>query len=814
MSSTTPTSPATGPLFARLGHALGCFVVAHRKAVVAISLLFFAVFSFGLTKARFSTDYRIFFSKEDPGLTAFQKLESVFTKTDNVLLVINAKEGTVFTPETLAVVQELTDQGWKIPYASRVDSLTNYQNASATDDDIVVAELVKKPARALSPDEVTHVRDTAEHEPILFGSLLSRDSKTTAVNITLRLPGKEPDEVSESAGAARRIVASMRQKHPELDIRASGMAFMNDAFMQASVRDLSVMMPLMALVMLIGMVIVMRSLLATLSVGAIIGLSAAMTMAFAGFCKYPLSPPCVAAPMIVLTVAVADGVHVVLAVMDAMRDGHSKSSAIANSLKSNLEAITYTWLTTIVGFLCLNYSEAPPVRHLANMTCFGVSMAFLFSFTLLPALLAILPIHASKRAAKPEGYSSAMARLSDFVVRRRVWVLAGAAVVTAVAGLGASRLETNDQFIKYFDESIEFRRDADFTLKNLSGIYRLEFQVASGEPQGTIDPTYLKSLDAFALWLRAQPEVEHVYSIADIHKRINQVVNGDSPAEYRVPDTREASAQNLLVYEMGLPSGLDLTDRVNVDKSAARLTVTVRDMSTKQMTTFTRRAETWLHDHTPNPMWAQATGPVVIFSELSDRNARSMVQGDFVSLALISICMIVVLRSLKLGLLSVIPNVIPIVLGYGLWKLCVGQMNIVASVAGSISLGIIVDDTIHFLTKYKSTLADTRLTPEAAMRKTLAHVGPAMIGTSVILVMGFGVLCFSSFQMTSYLGWLSVIIVSVAPTADLILAPALVVAFSARRPTSQAEVDERGESPLPAFTSNSASVPSLQIGVS
>jgi uncharacterized protein len=228
---------------------------------------------------------------------------------------------------------------------------------------------------------------------------------------------------------------------------------------------------------------------------------------------------------------------------------------------------------------------------------------------------------------------------------------------------------------------------------------------------------------------------------------------------------------------MGLPQGLDLTDRVNVDRSAARLTVTVKDVSSKQMTAFTARSEAWLRGNAPKAMWAEATGPVVIFSQLGDRNAKSMVQGDFVSLALISLCMIIVLRSLRLGLLSVLPNVIPIVVGYGLWRVFVGQMNIVASVAGSISLGIIVDDTIHFLTRYKAMKAKG-LDAEAAMTKTLTHVGPAMLGTSVILVLGFGVLTLSSFQMTSYLGWLSVIIVAVAPLTDLVLAPALVLMFN------------------------------------
>lgn len=786
---TSPPTTTTTTTFERVGRAVGERVVAHPKTTLLFGLLAFLVVSFGLTTARFSTDYRIFFSKDDPGLAAFERLESTFTKTDNVLFVVKAKEerdGAIFQADPLAAIQELTRASWELPYAARVDSLTNFQHPEAKSgpagegDEITVRDLVPGDARALDAEALGRVRLAAAAEPLLAGSLLARDGRTAAVNVTLRLPGKEPREVTETAEAARRLVETVRARHPGLDVRASGMAFMNDAFMQASIRDMAVMMPLMVLVMLIGMAFVMRSKLATLAVAAVIGVSAAMAMAVAGWLHYPLTPPAVAAPMIVLTVAVADGVHIVLATMEAMREGKTRAQAVVLSLEKNLEAITYTWLTTIVGFVCLNYSDAPPVTHLANMTSFGVTAAFVYSFTVLPALLVVLPVTARGKSASARASDlaapTAMERVAAFVVRRRIPLLAATVVVTAVGGWQASRLETNDQFVRYFDASIPFRRDVDFTMKNLSGIYRLEFQVGSEGPSGIAEPSYLRHLDDFGAWLRVQPEVEHVYSVADVVKRVNQVMTANEPAAYRIPDSRAAVSEALLVYEMGLPQGLDLTDRVNVDKSAARLTVTVKDVSSQQMNRFSARAEGWLRANAPRPMWAEATGPVVIFSQLGDRNAKSMVQGDFVSLALISLCMIVVLRSFRLGMLSVLPNVIPIVVGYGLWRIFVGQMNIVASVAGSISLGIIVDDTIHFLTRYKAMKAKG-LDAETAMTRTLTHVGPAMLGTSVILVLGFGVLTLSSFQMTSYLGWLSVIIVAVAPLTDLVLAPALVLLF-------------------------------------
>jgi len=189
-----------------------------------------------------------------------------------------------------------------------------------------------------------------------------------------------------------------------------------------------------------------------------------------------------------------------------------------------------------------------------------------------------------------------------------------------------------------------------------------------------------------------------VYGLNHVLARVYQVTAG---GERRLPPTRAEASEALLLYSLNLPAGIDLTDRVNVDQSASRLTVTVKDMTTRQMTAFAERAEAWLTTNAPRSMAAKATGPVVIFSALSDRNARAMVQGDLWSLLLISACMVLVLRSLKLGLISIVPNVIPIVIGYGIWWLAVGQLNVVGTIAGSISLGIIVDDTIHFLTRYR-----------------------------------------------------------------------------------------------------------------
>ncbi|MCA9514947.1 MAG: MMPL family transporter, partial [Myxococcales bacterium] len=459
--------------------------------------------------ARFSTDYKVFFAPDDPELAALTRLETTFTKTDNIVLFAMPAAGDVFTRDTLAALQALTDGGWKLPYATRVDSLTNFQVARALgEDDVDVGPLVRGPAAALDDAALARVRADAEGEPLLVGALLAEDQRAAGVNVTLALPRDRPEAVSEAASAARALVAEVRAAHPGLDVRLSGMAMMNDAFMAASISDMSFVFPLMGLAMALAMWILLGSLWATGAVWLVIGVSSGAAIGLAGWVGYPLTPPSAASPTIVLTLAVADGVHLVVSMMENLRAGHDKKTAITMALSRNLKALFLTSLTTMIGFLSLNFAEAPPFWHLANMTATGIAVAFGASVTLLPALLVLVPVPA-KTGSSAVGATVAGA-IARFVSRGRRPILVVGALATALFGVLATRLEPNDQFVDYFDESIPFRPDTEALMARLAGIYQVEYLVGSGRASGITSPEYLNDLDGFATWLRAQPEVTHV----------------------------------------------------------------------------------------------------------------------------------------------------------------------------------------------------------------------------------------------------------------------------------------------------------------
>jgi predicted RND superfamily exporter protein len=337
------------------------------------------------------------------------------------------------------------------------------------------------------------------------------------------------------------------------------------------------------------------------------------------------------------------------------------------------------------------------------------------------------------------------------------------------------KIEVNGQLLKYFDKSIEFRLDTEFIINNLSGIDIAEYSVPAIGENGINDPKYLQNLEKFSNWLNIQPEVDHVLSISDIFKRLNKNMHNNDESWYKIPDSKELAAQYLLFYELSLPYGLDLTDRINIDKSASRLSVTLKDLSTNQILTFKQKSDNWIKENLPSYMESGATGPAIMFSFISKRNTDAMLYGNLFALIVISSIIMIALKSIKIGLISLIPNLIPVALGFGIWAILIGQINMAASFAFAVCLGIIVDDTIHFLSKYLRAKRENGFDARQAVRYTFNNVGVALLVTTIILVGGFMVLAQSDFKVNSYLGMLCAIIIGCALVADFILLPSLLI---------------------------------------
>lgn len=749
----------------------GHWIIQHRWWWLFLIpvLVFFA--ASGGQHLTFTTNYRIFFSEENPQLKAFEAMERTYTQDDNVLFLLMPDSGDVFTNEVLSAVEELTEQAWQTPYSIRVDSITNFQHSYAEGDDLIVGDLVEG-AEELFVTELDRVRKIALEEPLLVNRLVSPKGHVTAVNVTLQLPRvDETQEVPDVVAFSRKIADEFRAKYPEIKLYLSGMAFMNNAFSEASKKDMSSLVPISLGVMLLMLALLLKGLWATFAVLLVIIMSVMAAMGLGGFIGLPLSPPSVSSPTVILTMAIATSVHVLVTFYQVLAKGEDRKAAMAESLRINLQPVFLTSLTTAIGFLVMNFSDAPPFRHLGNFVALGVMASFIISLTFLPALMSILPV---KAKPKPQGKALFMERFGHWVVKNNRTLLWGMALVVIALISFIPRNELNDVFVRYFDTRIEFRQHADVLDKHLGGLYRIDYSLPAGEPDGISDPDYLGKLKEFTEWLRFQPEVVHVNSISDVMRRLNKNMHSDDPEWYRVPESRELAAQYLLLYEMSLPYGLDLNNQINVDKSATRLSVTTKILSTKEVLALDDRVQQWFQVNAPQ-MAADGTSPTIMFANIGKRNINSMLTGTSVALVLISFILVVALRSIKIGMISLVPNLVPAAMGFGLWGLMVGQVGLSLSVVMGMTLGIVVDDTVHFLSKYLRARREQGLNAEDAVRYAFSSVGQALLVTSIVLVAGFMVLALSAFYLNAGMGLLTSIVLILALLADFLFLPALLI---------------------------------------
>ena len=756
----------------------GHWVIKYRWLVIIASVLVVAAFFVGSFSLTFSTNYRIFFSADNPQLLAFDKLEKTYAKNDNVVIVMTPKDGNVFSRETLAAVEEFTKLAWQTPYSSRVDSISNFQYTRAEDDDLIVSDLIQN-ARQLSNNDLKRIQDIAINKPLLVNRIISPSANVTGINITIQLPRIDPvNEVPSIMVFTRKLVAEIEQKYPHIDARLTGMVAMNNAFSEASMSDMATLVPISFGLMAVALAFLLRGIIASAITMIVIGISIMVAMGAGGHVGLSLSGPSVSAPTIIMTVAIANSVHMLVTMLQKMGQGLTRHEAIVESMRLNLQPVFITSLTTALGFLTMNFSDVPPFQHLGNLVATGVTVSFLLAVGFLPALVSILPLRTRPTSDKRD---KMMAAFGEFVVRQRKILFIGMSIVIVVLISFLPRNELNDVFVKYFTTDIEFRRDADYFAENLSGLYIIDYSLESGETGGISNPEFLSDVEKFALWYRQQPEVKHVNTITDIMKRLNKNMHADQTDWYKLPAERELAAQYLLLYEMSLPYGLDLNNQINIDKSSTRFTVTLETMSSIGLIALEKRAAEWLKANTQHIKKADGSGPSLMFAYIGSRNIKSMLIGTTVALVLISLILIIALRSFKIGMISMMPNLIPAGMGFGLWGLLVGEVGLALSVVTTMTLGIVVDDTVHFLSKYLRARREENLDRYDAVRYAFTTVGRALVITSIVLVVGFLVLAMSNFKLNSGMGMLTAIIIAFALAADFLFLPPLLMKLDKKK---------------------------------
>ncbi|MCP5014749.1 MAG: MMPL family transporter [Ketobacter sp.] len=752
------------------------WLVGNPWLVLVGSLLLACVFMSGMSQLTFRSDNRVFFADNNPDLIQLEKFEQLYGRDDNLVFVIKALEGDLFTPKRLDAINQVTEGAWTLPDVKRVDSVTNFQRVQAVGDDIEIDHLARV-GDPLTDPQAAQLKVDAVLEPLLTDRLLSRDGTLGLVAVQFRFKAETASDQSEAAMAAGQVLLQQyREAYPDLEIGLSGSVALDHAFVEASIFDSSVLLPIMVIALLVIIAVLLRSAAGAAATFLVIVLSTLCALGLAAFCGVPLSSPSVIAPNIILTLATCDCIHMCAGMMRLRRAGLGKRDAVKESLLECWWPVTLTTITTAVGFLTLVFSAVPPFAHLGIIVAIGSLMAWFISVTFFPALLCLLPWSVKTASTMPADRVSMI--IANAVTRRPYFFVVTLSIATVVLSALAFTNVLDDRYVRYFDQSYSFRVATDRMNEDLGGFYILEFSLDSLEADGVSNPQYLREVDAFAQWLREQPGVTHVHGLPDIMKTINRAMQGGSVNEFHLPENRNLAAQYLALYEMSLPFGMDLRNQLTADKRYSRLSVSLNDISTGDMTDLQARAESWAgHNTDLIAASAKATGTSLLFAHIGNRNIQELLRGMAVGVIVVWGIFILAFRSFPLSLLGTVANFAPCMATLGIWALINGEVGMAVATVASVTFGIVVDATIHMITCYLRLQREENLGVVDAVNGAFKSVGPGLIAMTLSLATGFICLAFSGFQINAWMGLMAALTIIVALLFDLLLIPSILLAL-------------------------------------
>ena len=725
------------------------WLLSHRVLVLVASFLVLVLCVSGALRLDFSADYRVLFSDKNPQLKAFEEMESIYGKRDNLMIAVAPEDGNIFTKSTLKVIASITEKAWQTPYSVRVDSITNFQHTTAEEDDLTVAPLFED-IDTLSLAGIEERRKVTMAEPLLFNRMISEKGHVTAINIMINTPENASlEQQFEIVNYVRGLITEAEANSSGITYYLTGETLMGFTAIEAAMYDGQTLFPAMYILILIITYLFLRSVWGVFSVLIIIMLSTAAAIGLTGWVGIQLSTLSAMAPIIILTLAVADSVHILVTLFQEMSDGADKREAIVRSMEVNHQPIFLTSITTAIGFLTLNTSDVPPFGDLGNIVAMGVLMAWLYSVVTLPVILDYLPLKARTRSERSE---ELMDRTASYSLKRRNELGVAFSLILIFGAYCSTLNQFNDLFPEMYGEQITFRQHTDFVRENLTGVMQVHHAVRAKEANGVYEPEYLRQLDRLTDWYEDQPGVTHVESYSSTIKRINKSLHADHDMHYRVPDTREEASQYQFLFELSLPYGLEMEHILTSARDESRLTVTMGNVESKDLVILEARARAYAEKYLPAIQLMEGVGASVMMGHAARRNGESMLVGAPIAVIIISLIIIVTLRSAKLGLLSLLPNLAPGVIAFGLWGILDGKLGIAAAPTATIAFGIVVDNTIHFFSKYLRAKNIDGYSTEKAIHYSFHRVGVALGTTTTILASGFLVLTLSAMAPNLFIG--------------------------------------------------------------
>jgi len=753
-------------------------LIKYRYLSIGLVIIVVCLLATGLTKLTFNPDLETYFPEGHPAVIRYNEIDDMFIPTDNLIIAVHSNEGTLFNGDSLKVIEELTKKSWTIPYSVRVDSLTNYSYVKSVNDDLIVEPFIEE-AEKKSIEFFEKRENLVAGEDIIYKSLISEDKKTSVVSIIVDPPGpNKEDQNSELINYILGFIEPIKESNENLDIRLLGNPYLDYISPRIVKAEMPVVMPLMLLLIFFIVFLMIRSYVAVLATFVVILMSLIATFGSIGILGSPLNQMVTTIPILIITLALADCIHLFSIYFQNRVKGISSKESMEKSLEMNIQPLFLTTISTCIGFLCLNFIEVAPLRDFGNAVAIGIGFAFIFTIFFIAPIVSFFEVKTASKVTKQTRFSTSV---GSFILKNGNKLIFSITSISFLILLCIPMNELDENPTQMYAEGFtSFSSDTLWLDEKLSVTFPVNF-LATNEEGQVSDPDFLEILDKFSVWLEEREQVNHVTSLANNMKNLNKSMHGDDPEWKKIPENADLSAQYLFFYEMSLPMGLDLNSSISQDRKSTKISATLKDMSANEFKEFNNEVLGYLQQNNLENMISEPSSFRVIFTYMVEAIVNSLLYGLFIGILLITLIIGLFFRSYLLPALSIFPNILPIGMGFGLWGLFVGDVGFMVAVGMGSTLGVIVDFTVHFLSKYELARKEFKKSVEESVIYSFETVGFALIIMTVVLALGFSVLNLVTFIPIQDFAKFSVICFIGGLIINFLFLPNLLMKFDKRK---------------------------------
>ena len=759
-------------LFLPFGHWLRShvlnFSLNHPRKTLASAIIISLILSLGLLKMETDFSVKVWFDPQDPLIQKLNQFEAQFGSDESVVLVVNYPQG-IFRPEIITSLQEMTAKMWLMPDVVRVDSLTNYQITKVDGDDIKFQSFLEKNYHYSSIELEAKKQEALSHK-IMPNFLINKLADTSLIYARLRPGfGKELD-YQRSTLIARDLAKHYENTIPGMKIAISGAPTINYAFMEVTISDLKRFMPISILLISLILLYQFRTIWGVTLPMLVILLSILVALGIGGFLGIKFNNLVSALPGIMIAIGIAETVHILTSYFQGLKRGDDHFKAISSSLEKNIWPTFLTCFTTFLGFITGITSPLEPITDLALLAGIGTLYSWFLTLFMVVPLVVIFKVKAKPREEKELGHKRAKFLITW--IEKHSWAIfiwmTALCIGSIIVGL---KVQVDSDPFGYLSTRVKARQDNEFIKEKMGGIGGIELFVDSGKPDGVIEPEFLNKVDQLQKFIQTKPFVTRCMSILDIVKEIHQTMHGGKPEFYSIAHDSQTVSQELFMYALGLPEGMDLADRMSIDRSGIRMSIlwTIHRSSLNLVAMHEIEAKM-----SELGLKGYVTGRMPLYKQMNGYVVDTFTSSMFWEMLMITFIMFFAFGSVRLGILSMVPNLAPLAFGGGVLWLMGHDFDIGASIVASVVLGIAVDDTIHFLAHWVHYRHEGHNTKDSLV-EVFATSGPAILWTTLILCLGFGCFILGDFNPNVIFGILTATMLAIAFIFDLLYLPAILI---------------------------------------